>query len=328
MSLKDTLIARIESVGPMLLSDYMRACNAHYYATHMPFGVAGDFITAPEISQAFGELIGLWVADLWQRAGAPAAFDLVELGPGRGTLMADALRATAKVPGFHQAMKVHLVESSPRLREEQAKRVPQAHCHESIDSLPHGPMIVIANEFFDALAIDQTTGGVDRRIAVKDERLVWHSGVDATTRETSAESVALCSALSARLAKHGGAMLIIDYGDMGGSGDTLQAVKGHGYADPLDAPGEQDLTAHVDFAALRDAASSAGCLGYGPVPQGAFLQALGLDLRTRQLARSNPERANNLLAGSKRLAHPDAMGTLFKVLCISATHWPKPAGLP
>jgi NADH dehydrogenase [ubiquinone] 1 alpha subcomplex assembly factor 7 len=329
MSLKADIIAQIKAHGPMLLSEYMACCNAHYYATRIPFGAQGDFITAPEITQVFGELIGLWAADMWQRAGAPSPFNLVELGPGRGTLMQDALRATAKVPGFHDAMQVHFIETSPILRDEQKKRVP--HAKQAFDFKAIGtkhPTIVLANEFFDALPIDQTCGGLRREILVKDGSLLWSMAADKRTTEHAQASIDVCRTIAQYLDHYGGAMLVIDYGGYDITGDTLQAMRAHGFADALSEPGEMDLTSHVDFALLANAASSAGCTSFGPILQGDFLRALGLDLRTAQLARANPTQSDNLRAASARLANADQMGDLFKVMCIASAKWLKPVGFP
>jgi NADH dehydrogenase [ubiquinone] 1 alpha subcomplex assembly factor 7 len=329
MSLKDEIIADIRATGPMKLSDYMRRCNAHYYATRIPFGAAGDFITAPEISQVFGELIGLWAADMWQRAGAPATFNLVELGPGRGTLMQDALRATAKVPGFHDAMTVHFVETSPVLQTEQKKRVPQAKFVTDFRQIGiNEPTIVLANEFFDALPIDQKCGEQWRHVIVDKDMLAWSIVANRKTAEYADASRDICQNIMQKIQAQGGAMLGIDYGGYDIIGDTLQAMRAHSFVDALSEPGEMDLTAHVDFLTLADAASSAGCTSFGPISQGSFLRALGLDLRTAQLARANPLRSDALLAASARLADPDQMGDLFKVMSMVSAHWPKPAGFP
>ncbi len=313
----------------MRLADYMARCNAHYYATRIPFGVEGDFITAPDISQVFGELIGLWATDLWQRAGAPNPFNLVELGPGRGTLMQDALRATAKVPGFHEAARVQFVETSPILQAEQQQRVPQATHAQDIAAIsgPY-PSIFIANEFFDALPIDQKIGPHWRTVIVEGNRLSWSAAADSRTLEYAAAGAELCASVARKIAQSSGALLIIDYGGYDIIGDSLQAMKAHGFADALDEPGEADLTAHVDFKPLADAAFAAGCTSHGPVTQGTFLRALGLDLRSAQLARANPARADDILARAARLADPDQMGELFKVMSITSAQWPKPAGFP
>jgi NADH dehydrogenase [ubiquinone] 1 alpha subcomplex assembly factor 7 len=329
MSLKAEIIADIRADGPMKLSDYMRRCNAHYYASRIPFGAAGDFITAPEISQIFGELIGLWAADMWQRAGAPAAFNLVELGPGRGTLMQDALRATTSVPGFHSAMTVYFVETSILLQNEQKKRVPQAKYATDFGQITaQTPTIVLANEFFDALPIDQKCGEQWRHIIVEKEALAWSINADRKTVEYANASYDICHMIMQKIQAQGGAMLVIDYGGYDIVGDTLQAMRAHSFADVLSAPGEVDLTSHVDFLPLATAASRAGGTSFGPISQGSFLRALGLDLRTAQLVRANPQRSDALLAGSARLADPDQMGDLFKVMSMISAHWPKPAGFP
>jgi NADH dehydrogenase [ubiquinone] 1 alpha subcomplex assembly factor 7 len=329
MSLKSDIIADIRANGPMKLSDYMRRCNAHYYATRIPFGAAGDFMTAPEISQVFGELIGLWAADIWQRAGSPVRFNLVELGPGRGTLMQDALRATVKVPGFHDAMTVHFVETSLMLRDEQKKRVPQAkHATDFRQVTMNAPTIVLANEFFDALPIDQKCGEQWRHIIVEADALAWSITADRKTVEYAYASRDICHVIMQKIQAQGGAMLVIDYGGYDIIGDTLQAMRAHSFADALSEPGEMDLTSHVDFVTLAEATSSAGCTSFGPISQGGFLRALGLDLRTAQLARANPLRSDALLAASARLADPDQMGDLFKVMSMISSYWPKPDGFP
>ncbi len=288
----------------------MAACNAHYYATRDPLGAAGDFTTAPEISQMFGELIGGWCADLWRRAGAPAV-RLVELGPGRGTLMADLLRVAAKA-GL--APPVHFVEMSPTLRAAQAERVPAATWHDSVDDLPADrPLLIVANEFFDALPIRQFIDGVERLVSFADGRFSAPAGA---IREESPASLAIAGRISARLRAGGGAMLVVDYGYSGpATGDTLQAVRHHRYADPFTDPGETDLTAHVDFTALANAA--VGLKAHGPVGQGAFLRALGLDVRAAKLGQQ---------AEAARLAGDAQMGRLFKAMALVAPGWPNPEG--
>jgi NADH dehydrogenase [ubiquinone] 1 alpha subcomplex assembly factor 7 len=329
MSLKTEIIADIRANGPMKLSAYMARCNTYYYATRIPFGAAGDFITAPEISQVFGELIGIWAADMWQRAGSPAKFNLVELGPGRGSLMQDALRGTAKVAGFHDAMTVYFVETSPVLRDEQKKRVPHAKYAADFRQITTNiPTIVVANEFFDALPIDQKSGEQWRHIILDKDELVWSIGADRKTVEYADTSGDICHNIMQKIQQMGGVLLVIDYGGYDIIGDTLQAMRAHSFADALSEPGEMDLTSHVDFLTLADAASSAGCTSFGPISQGSFLRALGLDLRTAQLARANPSRSDALLAASARLADPDQMGDMFKVMSMVAAHWPKPAGFP
>ena len=250
-SVEARLRHRIAAEGPLPVSTWMAEANAHYYATRDPFGAAGDFTTAPEISQMFGELVGLWLADLWLRAGRPEGAHYVELGPGRGTLAVDALRA---MKGAGLVPDVHLVETSPVLREAQAARLPGATWHDDLSTLPGGgPLLAVANEFFDALPIEQRGGqGWIRTVDWQDGRFVPVGEVET---ETSPASLAIASDLSRRLAAQGGGALIVDYGhDRPGKGDTLQAVFRHAYADPFEAPGERDLTAHVDFSALAAAA--------------------------------------------------------------------------
>ncbi len=333
-SLPDRLARAITLGGPIPVSQFMAAANAHYYATRDPLGAAGDFTTAPEISQMFGELIGLWAADLWDRAGRPAV-RWVELGPGRGTLTADALRAAARA-GF--APPVHLVETSPTLRARQAERLPQAVWHDDVEDLPTDlPMIVIANEFFDALPIRQLVrGGAgwhERIVACQDTLFLPIAGaavpdsvIPASLRdapagsiiETSPASVGIMRVLAARIVAQGGALLAIDYGYEGPAlGETLQAVRGHAFANPFEEPGERDLTAHVDFATLGLVGVASGAKVAGPIGQGAFLTSLGIDARAKALGpRVSPDR--------DRLVND--MGTLFKVLSMSHPAWPQPAG--
>jgi SAM-dependent MidA family methyltransferase len=316
----DELKWRIETGGPISVGHYMAASNRYYYAHGDPFGLAGDFITAPEISQIFGELIGAWLADLWQRAGAPAPAYYVELGPGRGTLAADALRV---MRGAGLDLSVHLVETSRRLRAAQAERVPDACWHDDLSTLPEdGPLLVAANEFFDALPIDQfDAAGVELRVDY-DGGFVRRGAV---ATERSPAALAIAADLARRLAAQGGAALIVDYGYIGpGKGDTLQAVSRHAYAEPFAALGRHDLTAHVDFAALAGAAEGMGV--FGPVEQGAWLEAMGLGLRAAALARAAPERAAEIAAARARLAAPEQMGRLFKVMALVEPGWPEPAG--
>ncbi|HEX8300649.1 MAG TPA: SAM-dependent methyltransferase [Sphingomonas sp.] len=321
----------------------MAAANTHYYGTRDPLGSRGDFTTAPEISQMFGELIGLWLADMWDRAGRPPA-RYVELGPGRGTLAADALRAMAKA-GFEPP--VDLVENSPTLRAAQAERVPQAEFHLDMIGLPEdAPLLVVANEFFDALPIRQLIatgdGWRERLIACQDTLFLPIAGdrsfdmiipkpllhaEPGSILETSPASVAILRGLAARLLAQGGVAVIIDYGYEGPAiGDTLQAVRGHQYANPFEDPGEADLTAHVDFATLKEAAEAEGLIVHGPVTQGAFLEAIGIGSRTDALANASPGRAEQLALDRARLTDPEQMGELFKVLALTAPGWPAPAG--
>lgn len=319
--LEERLRRRIAAEGPIPVADYMAEANAHYYATRDPFGAAGDFVTAPEISQMFGELAGVWLADLWDRAGRPDGAYYVELGPGRGTLAADALRA---MRGAGLAPDVHLVETSPVLRGAQAERVPGAVWHDDLSTLPdEGPLLVVANEFFDALPVEQRdAGGWLRTIDWRDGRFVPLGHVET---ESSPATLALVTQVCARLAAQGGAALIVDYGhDRPGKGDTLQSVSRHAFADPFEAPGERDLTAHVDFSAL--AAAARGVRVSGSVAQGDWLDAMGLPLRAAALAKAAPARAEEIAEARDRLSSPERMGRLFKVMALSALSWPEPAG--
>ncbi|MFK3890931.1 class I SAM-dependent methyltransferase [Sphingomonas sp. NPDC079357] len=332
--LAERLARAIALGGPIPVSQFMAAANTHYYAARDPLGAAGDFTTAPEISQMFGELIGAWAADLWDRAGRPVVA-WVELGPGRGTLSADALRVMAHA-GLTPA--AHLVETSATMRAAQAERVPGATWHDSITTLPEDvPLIVIANEFFDALPIRQLVkrGQTwhERLVACQDTLFLPIAGTSVPDTiippalaaaasgaivETSPASVAIMADLSARIVTQGGAALVIDYGYDGPAvGDTLQAVRGHAYANPFEAPGEQDLTAHVDMATLRLVASASGAATFGTTGQGAFLRALGIDQRAAALG----ER----VAGDRRRLVDD-MGELFKVIAATHQNWPQPAG--
>ena len=345
------LSRQIAATGPMTLADYMAACLLHpehgYYATRDPLGASGDFTTAPEISQMFGEMLGLCLAQAWMDQGAPAPFVLAELGPGRGTLMADILRATARVPGFHDALRLHLVEASPPLRAEQAARLQgQASTwHETAESLPEGPLFLIANEFFDALPIRQflrSDGGWrERMVGLTDGALALglaaatpvaaldHRLADTTSGhlvETCAPAAALAQEIGARIARHGGAALVIDYGGWCSFGDTFQALKDHRPADPFAAPGAADLTAHVDFEALARAAAPARASQM--TPQGVFLERLGITARAEALARglSGPA-LHSHVAAHRRLTHPDEMGSLFKVMALFPDGAPPPHGL-
>ncbi|MFN3387499.1 MAG: class I SAM-dependent methyltransferase [Allosphingosinicella sp.] len=322
----------------------MAEANAHYYATRDPLGASGDFTTAPEISQMFGELIGLWLADLWDRAGRPEGAACVELGPGRGTLAADALRAM-RAAGL--APPVHLVETSPVLRRAQAERVPQAAWHDDLSTLPADvPLLAVANEFFDALPARQLVateaGWRERHVALDGERFVPVAGPpvpasaipdhlrDAppgTVIETAPAAAAVIGDLAARINMQGGALLCIDYGhDRTAAGDTLQAVARHAYADPWEAPGSRDLTVHVDFQSLADAAARAGARVFGPIGQGAWLGAMGIEVRARALAAAAPHRAGEVATARDRLVSDGEMGRLFRCLAVLAPSWPRPAG--
>ncbi len=321
------------------LDSFMARAVAAYYAGRDPFGAAGDFTTAPEISQCFGECLGLWAAVVWQQMAAPPRVMLVELGPGRGTLMADALRAIGEVmPAFRAALSVHLVEQSPRLRQAQAAKVPDAHWHQELDALPPGPAIILANEFLDALPIRQFIrrgdAWLERWVAGGGfvEQPGLHPALPASAPEGAIQEVcepalALGAALARRFASQPGAALFLDYGPAeSGLGDSLQAMRAHGRAEPLAEPGSVDLTAHVDFAAVARAARQHGAATHGPLPQGLLLQRLGLMSRAAMLARAHPRQAGLTLSAAQRLVAPEAMGQLFKALCLCHAGMPTPPG--
>jgi SAM-dependent MidA family methyltransferase len=311
------------------LDVFMARANAAYYASRDPFA---DFATAPEISQVFGEILGLWSAIVWQSMGSPAPFILAEAGPGRGTLMADALRAASRVPGFTEAARIHLLETSPRLRAEQASRIADAIWHNRVEDVPDGPLILLANEFLDALPIRQfirrDVGWMER--FVTDTAFVEQPCEDlgdaAPGTIVERRDPALAVHLGARLARAPGAALFIDYGPTESApGDSLQALRNGKAADPLADPGTADLTAHVDFQAFARAA--AGATRYGPVPQGKFLVALGLFQRSFALARTQPPaRAAAIIDTASRLAEPDRMGRLFKAMALCHPALPTPPG--
>jgi SAM-dependent MidA family methyltransferase len=313
---------RIRAEGPITVEAYMEACNAYYYATRDPLGRLGDFTTAPEISQMFGELVGAALGDCWKRAGASSDAIYAELGPGRGTLASDALRVM-RAGGF--AGQVHFVETSPFLRDLQKAAVPEAHWHEAIDDLPAKPLLLVANEFLDALPIRQHVGGIERRIHVAAGGLAFDR--DGEIVETSPARDEAVSKIARKLVADGGIALIIDYGHgQSAAGDTLQAMRGHGFAPVLADPGEQDLTAHVDFEAVAKAAGEAGAAVTRLVTQGDWLNRLGIGERAEALARSNPERAGEVRAAAIRLTAADQMGGLFKVIALHSPRWPAPAG--
>lgn len=313
---------RIATDGPISVEAYMEACNGYYYATRDPLGAAGDFTTAPEISQMFGEMIGAALADVWTRAGSPQDAVYAELGPGRGTLAPDALRVLRSA-GF--AGEVHFVETSPLLRDLQRAAVPDALWHHAIEDLPARPLLLAANEFLDALPVRQHVGGQERRILIAAGGLAFDR--DGEIVETSPAREAAVAAITAHLSTHGGVALIVDYGHAESApGDTLQAVRGHGFAPLLDRPGEQDLTAHVDFEAIARAARGAGASITPLATQRDWLNRLGIGARAAALASANPERAAELAAAVQRLTGRDEMGTLFKVLALRSPDWPEPAG--
>lgn len=352
-ALRDHLVRLIRETGPIPLSHYMALALGHpehgYYITRDPLGSAGDFTTAPEVSQMFGELIGLWLADRWIASGRPPRFALAELGPGRGTLMADALRAMRAVPGMLDAASIHFVETSPALREAQRARVPQAQWHATIGDLPHLPLFLIANEFFDALPITQylrtERGWCERCVDYRDGKFTpvlapvaaandkalaerVRNAPMGSIAETCPAATAIAGEIAARIAERGGAALIIDYGyTKSAAGDTLQALRNHRFADPFDAPGEADLTAHVDFEALAHAVRLGGAAPHGPAEQGAFLMALGITARAERLSQNaTAAQKRDIGTALARLTGADEMGSLFKVLGITPPGAGAPAG--
>ena len=317
------LAERIRSDGPLSIEAYMEACNTYYYATRDPLGSAGDFTTAPEIHQMFGELIGAALADVWSRAGKPADAIYAELGPGRGTLANDAMRVLRRA-GFEG--EVHLVETSPTLREAQAKLLPQAIFHDEVGTLPSAPLLLVANEFFDALPIQQLVDGRQRHVIRAAGGFAFDR--DGAIVERSPAREELAEQLGKRLAANGGVAIIIDYGYAGGEqGDTLQAVRAHRFSYVLDHPGEQDLTAHVDFAALVEAAVRGGAVASRVVSQGTWLETLGIAARAMALAAKNPEDTDSIAAARRRLCDEEEMGRLFKVIALRAPDWPEVAGV-
>ena len=353
--------ARIRRDGPIGVATYMALCLTHpthgYYRRARPIGAAGDFITAPEVSQMFGELVGLWCLAVWQAMDRPRRVRLVELGPGRGSLLADALRAALVVPAFRDAIDLHLVEASETLRAEQRTRLAGARLagarptwHERFDSVPPGPVLVVANEFFDALPIRQFERVGDawpeRVVALAPSSQAFRfvaastaparaagppgtpTGIlagapadapDGAIVERAPARDALAAALARRVAAEGGAALVIDYGYEGPAiGDTLQAVRKHGRHGVLDDPGSADLSAHVDFSSLAAAARREGTGVFGPLPQGRFLRALGIEERAARLRRdASDEQARAIDGALHRLVGADGMGTLFKALAIA-----------
>ncbi|MEE9301274.1 MAG: SAM-dependent methyltransferase [Alphaproteobacteria bacterium] len=345
----------IAGLGPLTVEQYMAAAlgdpELGYYNRNEPFGRQGDFVTAPEISQMFGELIGLWCAVTWRQMGAPKPPRLVEIGPGRGTLMADALRALQTVSDFKGVVKLHLIETSPSLERRQRERLEGtgATWHRTLAGLPSGPALIVANELFDALPIRQLVrtrrGWTERCVDTDGDgfRFVLAPGGSAAAAlvparlrdapegsvfEFSPSGISLAHQIGQLLAVSGGAALVIDYGHAESRlGETLQAVSRHRPHPVLEAPGEVDMTAHVDFALLGQAAREAGARTYGPVSQRAFLKALGIEARARTLgAAARPDEKAEIEAGLRRLTHDSEMGSLFKAFAITHAGAWAPAG--
>lgn len=336
----------IRNTGPISVTQFMGESNARYYAAKDPLGGAGDFITAPEISQMFGELIGLWLADMWISAGREDPVYYVELGPGRGTLAKDALRAARKY-GFEP--RVHFVETSPALKDVQLKSLPGAIWHDDLSTIPQdGPIMLVGNEFLDALPIRQLVRGEDgwreRMVGLDDDRFVfvaggqnmdpavpvdWRDAPQGTILETCPAAAAIMYEVAGRLNDQGGAALFIDYGyDAVKGGSTLQAIQNHQKVDPFANPGGADLTAHVDFSTLARIAQSRDVRHIGTVTQGEWLSALGIASRAENLAKRAPHYGAEIAAARDRLIAPDQMGTLFKVMGLASDNWPGGVGFP
>jgi SAM-dependent MidA family methyltransferase len=350
--LQSELKRLIQSSGPMPVWRYMEMCLTHpkygYYVARDPLGREGDFITAPEVSQMFGELLGLWAASVWKAIGSPPILRLIELGPGRGTMMTDALRALRVLPPLYQALSIHLVEINPVLREKQKATlsgVRNIAWHDSIDDVPDGPAVILANEYFDVLPIHQVvrreTGWHERTVELDDSgRLVFGAASEPMPRFEVLLPPLVRAApigavfewrpdteimkLASRVRDQDGAALIIDYGHMrSDAGDTLQAIARHSFADPLKNPGQADVTAHVDFQALVRAAEDLGAQVHGPVSQGEFLKRLGIETRAIGLmTKASPEVSEDISSALKRLigGGRGGMGSMFKVLAVSEPH--------
>lgn len=360
-TLTDRLVALIAQNGPITVAQYMTSAlydplNGYYSMRagllESGVGADGDFITAPEASQMFGELVGLWCAQEWMTLGAPAPFNLVELGPGAGTLMADAWRATKIVPGFHAAATLQLVEIGAHLKQRQAEALAKVGATPTwiphLNEAPDAPTLIVANEFLDCLPIRQffrlEGRWRERLVGVKDGALAFgfspeplpdesvippalHGAPDGAIAEVAAALPAFVTTLARRFAQAPGRALLIDYGAAETTGgDTLQAVRKHKRVDVLDTPGSADLTAHVDFPRLVSLAREAGLAVDGPAPQGAWLEALGVRERTAMLSKARPDKADGIAAQLHRLTGADEMGLHFNAVCLSSRDLPPPAG--
>ncbi|MBI4030514.1 MAG: SAM-dependent methyltransferase [Proteobacteria bacterium] len=346
---------KIETEGPISVGTFMELALGHpeygYYRTRDPLGRSGDFTTAPEISQIFGELLGLWVADMWMQMGSPPRFSFVEIGPGRGTLMADAMRATRKIKGFHDAARIVLVETSPVLTEKQKKTLVSYDVlwADSIDNPAvengEGPIILLANEFLDTLSLRQLQlyrnewyervvvnkeagFAFDVSNQVYDSEIAAYGATDGAIFETSPEREAFIRNLSGLIHVRGGAALLIDYGhDRAGLGETLQAIRAHRFVSVLEDVGENDVTSHVDFSALARVAKLADMYIYGPAGQGVFLESLGIRQRAEMLMWGKPPvQQKEIVEGMRRLTHSAQMGQLFRVMALCHDVNLRPAG--
>ncbi len=346
-SLKEEVIKYIDASGPISVSKFMEFALSHpvygYYQKKDPFGKEGDFVTAPEISQMFGEMLGVWCVSVWLQMNSPQQINIIEIGPGRGTLMHDLLRSTAHVPGFSKALSVIMIETSPILTKMQTNKLKDSHPNISwqtkFDDIPTSPSIIIANELFDALPIDQFVKKdgkwCERKITHKNNELVVileksdfkfaSEYQEGTIKEISHSSFSLINKIANQIRFYNGAALIIDYGyEEPAYGDTLQAVRNHKYQEVLANIGDSDITSHVNFTALKH--SVMGVNISGPIGQGSFLNNLGINLRAQILKQKNPEQIKEVDLALARLTTKDQMGELFRCLCLSNTSLPKPVG--
>ncbi len=333
------------TTAPITLADYMALCNAHYYAEHIVFGRAGDFITAPELTPMFGEMLGLWLYHSWQQQGAPTPFILCELGGGRGHLLKAALHATRNFADFNKAMQLYALENSPRRRTEQAHSIAPRNAIfiDAVNQLPPLPLFFIANEFFDALPVQQfifTAQGWQERCVQSGPQAHFTSRPTAqlpahlpptaplnTIAEYNPTALTMAHTLAQHIAAQGGAGLIIDYGYFGPAfGDTLQAIGQQQSQTPLANPGATDLTAHVDFGLLSQTIIAAGASCTKPIAQGVFLRRLGIEQRAHQLCQLYPQDATQILAALQRLLAPAQMGLIFQAMALTAPQAPTPAG--